>query len=138
MLSDSLHSKKIGILDYSTGNTSSVGYFLDRLGFSHALISTPGDLIDCDAAILPGVGHFHTACQSLRESGLFNELKCLSDAGFPLIGICLGFQLMTMGSEESPNDPGLEIFPFNTFEIKPSLPNFRFLILAGILWRALY
>ena len=114
MLPDSFTSKKIGIIDYSTGNTASIGYFLDRLGLSYALISTPRDLNHIDAAILPGVGHFHTACQSLRESGLFIELQRLSASSFPLIGICLGFQLMTMGSEESPHDSGLEIFPFKT------------------------
>ena len=124
-VADNCTPKKIGIVNYSTGNTASVGYFLDRLGLDHQLVSTPDDLIHCDAAILPGVGHYHTAYQSLMSSGLFAEIKRLSGVGFPVIGICLGFQLMTLGSEESPFDPGLNIFPFSTVEIKPQLPNFK-------------
>ena len=122
---DPLGSKRIGLINYSTGNTASVAYFLERLDLSYVVVSTAADLSFCDAAILPGVGHFHTACQSLRASGLFYELQRLSSLDFPLIGICLGFQLMTLGSEESSIDSGLGIFPFHTFEIKPKSPNFK-------------
>ena len=96
---------------------------MGRLGLDSQLVS-PDDLIQCDAAILPGVGHFHTAHQSLMSSGLFSEIKRLSVVGFPIIGICLGFQLMTLGSEEAPFDPGLNIFPYSTVEIKPQFTYF--------------
>ena len=60
------------------------------------------------------------------SSGLFSEIKRLSVVGFPIIGICLGFQLMTVGgSEEAPFDPGLNIFPYSTVEIKPQFPIFK-------------
>jgi imidazole glycerol-phosphate synthase subunit HisH len=111
---------KVGVVSYSTGNILSIVHALDRIGAEHTVICNPSDLRECDAVIMPGVGHFNTAAQSLRETGLAHEILEQAGSSFPLLGICLGFQLLTHSSDESPHDPGLGFFPTRTIKIDPS------------------
>lgn len=89
------------IIDYGTGNVNSVKRVLDRLGVRSVVSASAPDVVDADKIILPGVGHFAKAMSKLREIGL---LEALNEAVIvkrtPVLGICLGMELMAMRSEE--------------------------------------
>jgi glutamine amidotransferase len=110
---------KVGIVDYSTGNILSVANALLRIGSEYAIVREPQDLVKCDALIMPGVGHFHTAIQSLMATGLDQAIHDKSSSDLPILGICLGFQLLTQSSDESPNETGLGVFPTRTVKLDP-------------------
>ena len=95
------------ILDYGTGNLSSIKRCLDRIGARSAVSSRAGAIASADKIILPGVGHFGRAMSSLRESGLLDELnEAVLVKRKPVLGICLGMELMAESSEEG-NAEGL-------------------------------
>lgn len=98
----------IGILEYGCGNLASLENALEVLGFAHQRVGTPKALTACDRLILPGVGHFGHAMSNLRERGLEAALKAWDR---PLLGICLGMQLLFEGSEEAPEAAGLGLLP---------------------------
>ncbi len=112
----------IGVIDYGAGNLHSVSNALTHLDLSHRLIRHEQDLDDITAIILPGVGHFGSAMQSLQKSGLVPFLRQWLAADRPFLGICLGLQLLFDSSEEAPEQPGLGIIPgtvrrFRAFKI---------------------
>jgi glutamine amidotransferase len=89
------------IIDYGMGNIHSVRRKLERLKVDCLVSSDPSDIKKAEKIILPGVGHFGKAMQNLKEQGLIEPLNeaVLADKK-PILGICLGLQLMTRGSEE--------------------------------------
>lgn len=91
----------IVIVDYGFGNTGSVKRRLTSLGFSAAISSNPTEIRDADKLILPGVGHFGEAIQCIRNLGLEKALNHAAlELKRPVLGICLGMQLMAQCSEE--------------------------------------
>lgn len=92
---------KVIIVDYGTGNLNSVKRSLDLLGVSSIVSSDPVDLADAEKIILPGVGHFGKAMSNLKELNLLDPLHqaVLVDRK-PILGICLGMELMAEKSEE--------------------------------------
>ncbi|RZJ69514.1 imidazole glycerol phosphate synthase subunit HisH [Flavobacterium sp.] len=96
----------IAIIDYKAGNTGSVGFALERLGFDFRITSDHGELLEADKVIFPGVGSAGEAMQRLRDSGLDEILPKLTQ---PVLGICLGMQLMCRHSQED-DTFGLGIF----------------------------
>lgn len=96
----------IAIVDLGIGNLSSVRWALERMGQEVRMASTPDDLRGAAGIVLPGVGHFAAASERLRESGLRTAI--LQHARLlPLLGICLGMQLLFEGSEEGGEGLGL-------------------------------
>ena len=94
-------SSKIVIVDYQTGNLNSVKKSLDRMRVNSIISSSPKDIIDADKIILPGVGHFGKAMSNLRELNLLDALhETVLVKQKPVLGICLGMELMAKGSEE--------------------------------------
>lgn len=87
----------IAIIDYKTGNLNSVCNALKRLGAEYELVSQPYRLALADSIILPGVGEASSAMVALRQTGL---IPTLMDARCPVLGICIGMQLMCLSSEE--------------------------------------
>ena len=111
---------KIAIVDYSLGNTMSIMNALSSIGFSSEITNHEGDLETADGLILSGVGNFGAGVQRLRSSGLFETLERLViQDKKPILGICLGLQLMTLGSEES-DIPGFGWLPCVTKRIPAS------------------
>jgi len=88
----------IAILKYNAGNIKSVQNALTRLGFKSLITDDPGELIRADKVIFPGVGEAGSAMQYLRERGLDKTIISLKQ---PVLGICLGLQLMCRHSEEA-------------------------------------
>ncbi|MBO5546274.1 MAG: imidazole glycerol phosphate synthase subunit HisH [Bacteroidales bacterium] len=96
----------IAIIDYDAGNIRSVGNALERLGAEYELTADPVRILAADKVILPGVGNAARAMENLRGRGLCELVKSLRR---PVLGICVGMQLMCRDSEEGPVQ-GLGLF----------------------------
>lgn len=99
----------IAILDYDAGNVASVEYALQRFGADYVISADHSVLDRADGIIFPGVGHAEAAMRSLIQRGLD---RWLLQTTKPVLGICVGMQLMCASSEES-TLPGLGIFPLH-------------------------
>jgi glutamine amidotransferase len=97
---------KIAIIDYGAGNIQSIQFALERLGFEGILTNDVAFIKSADKVIFPGVGEASSAMKKLIESGLDKLIPALKQ---PVLGICLGMQLMCKSSEEG-NTEGLGIF----------------------------
>ena len=101
----------IAIVDYGAGNLRSVELALARLGVHTRVTADPDMLALADGLILPGVGAFSDAMAALGRSGTIPAVLEAVGAGRPLLGICLGMQLLLDGSEEGPGVPRLGLIP---------------------------
>ncbi len=100
---------KIAIINYGAGNIQSILFAIERLGYTAVLTNNPDEIQQADKVIFPGVGEASYAMQKLKESGLDSLIPNLKQ---PVLGICLGMQLMCHHSEEG-NTVGLGIFDAN-------------------------
>lgn len=101
---------KIGVIDYGMGNLFSVEQAIKRLGCEVLISADQADLLACDALILPGVGAFEDAMKKLNDTGLVTLFDKIVEVNKPLLGICLGMQLLFEESEENGHWKGLGIF----------------------------
>lgn len=101
----------VAIVDYRMGNLHSVQKACTRAGLRSRITSRAQDLRSSRAIILPGVGAFGHAMQNLNRQRLVGVLKEAAERGKPLLGVCLGMQLLFETSEEFGKHPGLGIFP---------------------------
>jgi glutamine amidotransferase len=97
---------RIGLIDYGMGNLHSVQTSFARLDQPLGMVHDPDNLASCDALILPGVGAFDPAMAQLEQTGLIPHLQQWHAEAKPLLGICLGLQLLFERSEEG-RRPGL-------------------------------
>ena len=100
----------IAIMDYGVGNLFSVEKAFLYLGADAAITSNPDVLRQADKIVLPGVGAFGDCMKNLRASGMIPLLAERVRAGVPLLGICVGLQILFEGSDESPEAEGLGFF----------------------------
>ena len=100
---------KIAIINYGAGNIQSILFAIERLGYTAVLTNNPDEIQQADKVIFPGVGEASYAMNKLKESGLDTLIPNLKQ---PVLGICLGMQLMCHHSEEG-NTVGLGIFDAN-------------------------
>ncbi len=101
----------ITLLDYGAGNLASLEGALDAMGYAYRRAESPAEAGDEDLWLLPGDGHYGAAQRSLAASGWWSALKSRVAEDRPLLGICVGLQLLAEGSEEAPEAPGLNVFP---------------------------
>ena len=129
----------IGIIDYGSGNVQAIATIYKNLNIDFRVLSNPKDLMKADKLILPGVGAFDATMQQLNNSGIKEELnKLVLEKKIPILGICVGLQVMGYGSEEG-NLPGLGWIPgkvkkFDESKInfKPKLPHMGWNIIKDI------
>lgn len=100
----------IAIIDYGVGNIQNVKNAFNRLGVDCIVTSNPKIILSARGAVLPGVGAFKDAMQSLKDSGLDKIVLQRAYANKPTLGICLGMQLMCEESYEDGQTKGLGIF----------------------------
>lgn len=101
----------IGIIDYGMGNLSSVANALEHLGVTNRLLESPDQMVECDQVILPGVGAFSRAMENLTAGGWVDAVTDWAGEGKPLLGICLGMQLLLEESTEFGLTKGLGLIP---------------------------
>ena len=100
----------IAIIDYGRGNLTSVANAFRKIGADAAVTSDAGNIAAADAVVLPGVGEFSDAMETLAASRLDEAVKNSIAAGKPFLGICLGYQMLFEYSQEGGNIlPGLAI-----------------------------
>ena len=108
---------KIVIIDYGAGNIQSIQFAIERLGYEAVLSNDPEEIKTADKIIFPGVGEASSAMKKLRATGLDDLIPQLKQ---PVLGICLGMQLMCNSSEEN-NTTGLGIFDVDVVKFSDSV-----------------
>lgn len=101
----------IGVVDYGIGNVGSILNMLKRVGEESRLVQTGNQMRPCDGLILPGVGAFDTGMELLSQQGRREALDEAVAQDTPVLGICLGMQMLGLRSEEGKSD-GLGYLPF--------------------------
>jgi len=97
----------ITVVDYGMGNLGSIQNMLKKIGVGSKITADPAEVRTAEKLIIPGVGAFDAGMRNLRNLGLVEALtECATERRIPIMGICLGMQLMTRSSEEG-NAPGL-------------------------------
>ena len=99
----------IAIIDYDAGNIRSVEKALLALGQDVTVTADRDEILHADKVILPGVGAFGDAMEKLKQSGLDEVIREVTEKGTPFLGICLGLQLLFEHSDEAPGVEGLGI-----------------------------
>ena len=125
----------IAIIDYGVGNLFSLQSSLKYIGQEVLVTADPETIEAADRIILPGVGAFEDAAKKLRESGMADIVVRQAKAGKPLMGICLGMQLLFEKSFEYGEHEGLGLIKGNIVPIKGAVPdNYK---IPHIGWNAL-
>ena len=114
----------IALIDYDAGNLKSVEKALHLLGQEVCVTRNPEEILSADKVILPGVGCFKDAMDNLHRFGLVSVIKQVVERKIPLLGICLGLQLLFEKSEESKGVEGLGILKGEVLRI-PSAPGLK-------------
>ena len=110
-------NKQIYIIDYGVGNLGSISNILQKVGAEPKFLKDPNDKKSIDMLILPGVGSFDHCANKLKKNGFFDLLNEFKDTGKPIIGVCVGAQLMCSYSEEG-NSYGLNWFDSKVCKFK--------------------
>ena len=98
------------LLDYGAGNVRSAAKALERAGMTVRVSSDPADVPGARALVVPGQGHFRQVMEAFDSSG-FRQPVLDAAAGTPILGICVGMQMLLEGSEEAPGVQGLGLIP---------------------------
>ena len=101
----------IVVIDYGMGNLRSAQKGLEKAGHAATISSDPSDLERANGIVLPGVGAFKDCFDGLRERGFVEPLLASVDRGRPLLGICVGMQMLFESGVEGEGSPGLGILP---------------------------
>jgi imidazole glycerol-phosphate synthase subunit HisH len=102
-------SATVAVLDYGSGNLHSVSRALAHVGADVRVVDQPEDVAG-DAVLIPGVGHFGQCARALRAAGFEAPIRSAVSEGRPVIGVCVGMQILFEASEED-DEPGLGILP---------------------------
>ncbi|MEO6942472.1 MAG: imidazole glycerol phosphate synthase subunit HisH [Terrimesophilobacter sp.] len=108
----------IGIVDSGIGTTASVANMLHHISVPARVSAHPTDLDGFSHLILPGVGHFTEGARRLSEGGWRDPVRDFAQSGRPVLGICLGMQLLGEGSDEGEGE-GLGLLPFRLEKLRP-------------------
>ena len=112
----------IAIIDYGVGNLFSLRSSLNKIGADTVVTADPAVIAKADKLILPGVGAFADAAKKLRDSGLDQVIKAEAAAGKPIMGICLGMQMLFEKSYEYGEHEGLGLLKGSVIPMEGSIP----------------
>jgi glutamine amidotransferase len=112
----------ITIIDLGISNIKSIARGFITQGFSIRITRDPKDVSTADSLVLPGVGAFPKAMEVLHTSGLVHPIREYARSGRPLIGICLGMQLLFSSSDEHVETEGLRLIPGHVTRFPPNRP----------------
>ena len=112
----------IAIIDYGVGNLFSLRSSLNKIGADTVVTADPAVIANADKLILPGVGAFADAAKKLRDSGLDKVIKAEAAAGKPIMGICLGMQMLFEKSYEYGEHEGLGLLKGSVVPMEGSIP----------------
>ncbi len=127
----------VAIIDYGVGNLLSVSRALQHCGAHARVTSDPAAILAADRVVLPGVGAFANGMSALRADGLDGVVRCVAAAGTPLLGICLGMQMLMASSEEFGITDGLGLIPGRVVQIPGHTTNGEPHKIPHIGWNAL-
>lgn len=130
--------KKVVIIDYQMSNLFNVKHACDFIGLHAVISSAKKDLMDADAAVLPGVGAFGDAMQNLTRLDLISPIKNFIESGRPFLGVCLGMQLLLSESEEFGKHQGLNIIPGQVLKFPSSNKVDKPIKVPQIGWNKIY
>jgi len=119
---------KVAIIDYSLGNLFNVQRAFKHLGVDACITSKEKDLLGAERIVLPGVGAFEEGMKHLKGNGLDEVLCGLANEGRPILGICLGMQVLMSKSEEHGVCEGLNLIPGSVAYFSPPLDKEKFKI----------
>ena len=109
--------KKISIVDYGTSNLGSLKRAFLKIKANIEIINSPNNIVKADCLVLPGVGSFGSGINKLKNFEIFESIKRFADKGNPLLGICLGKQLLLSASEENSEINGLDLIKGKVIKI---------------------
>lgn len=112
------------IVDYGAGNIRNVMKAIEYTGLNVKVSQDPAEIAAADGLVVPGVGAFASAMDKLRERNLVEPIKQLSNSGKPLLGVCLGMQLLFDSSTEFGETTGLGLIPGQVVEL-PKQENYK-------------
>ena len=118
-------SSAVGIIDIGISNLGSIVQSLKMVGREVVVISNPTIPKGVDRIILPGVGAYGAAVNKLNASNLAEKIKQVATSGMPILGICLGMQLLCTRSLEFGEHKGLNLVPGDVKRMDPKLLNIR-------------
>jgi glutamine amidotransferase len=110
----------IAIVDYQAGNLTSVKLALDHIGAKCSITADPVEVRRAERVVFPGVGAAGAAMQRLGSSGLGEAIRAVASSGTPLLGVCVGMQLLFEHSEEDGGTPALGILAGRVQRFQPS------------------
>ncbi|QPJ66726.1 MAG: imidazole glycerol phosphate synthase subunit HisH [Candidatus Nitrohelix vancouverensis] len=127
----------VAIVDYGLGNLFSIQRAFDSLGANSCITEKPEELTAADKIVLPGVGAFEEGMCRLRKNGLMEALIAVKVMGKPILGICLGMQLLMSESEENGLHSGLDFLTGRVVRFTPCInPDERYKI-PHICWNSI-
>jgi glutamine amidotransferase len=129
---------RIAIVDFGLGNLYSVKQACAHVGLSAAITASKAEVLAADAIILPGVGAYGDAMATLGKLGLVSAIREFVASGRPLVGICLGMQLLMSGSDEFGHQEGLGIIPGRVVRFQDPMLGDRKLKVPQIGWNGIY
>jgi glutamine amidotransferase len=112
---------RVAIVDYGMGNLFSVKHACEHVGLEASITDARQEIREADAVVLPGIGAFPHAMETLRRLDLVGLLQDLAASGTPFLGVCLGMQLVMSGSHEFGWHDGLGIVPGDVRPLRDAL-----------------
>ncbi len=131
-------SPRIAVVDFGMGNLHSVTQACAQAGLDAAVTTSPEAVVSADAVVLPGVGAFGDAMAALKARGLDDALRHVAASGTPLVGICLGMQLLMTESREFGRFQGLDIVTGEVVWLEPGVVAGRAQKVPQVNWNQLH
>jgi len=129
---------RVAIVDFGMGNLFSVKQACERAGLAVSVTRSPAEVVEADATILPGVGAFANAMANLHDLGMVGALRQVAASSKPLVGVCLGMQLLMTESAEFGHHKGLNIIPGTATRLDPRGEDGRAQKVPHVGWNRLF